>query len=155
MLCYHFFYRFFQILNLTYFRLKKIVNIKKNNKKKYTQFKTNNSPFTFLTTPRCDIRSDYNLCACAAASGNLDMLIWVRENGCSRCDHYVFDGAAQNGDLHIMKYMLEEVAGGCVAIFSQKSLAYRLAAANGHLQVLEYLSFLNWTWDPNVVWHGP
>ncbi len=71
----------------------------------------------------------------AAACGNLQMLMWIRENG-GDWNNQCYDKAARNGHVHIMTYLYES---GCEIPRSIEAFIYRSAIYGGHANVLQWL----------------
>jgi len=82
-------------------------------------------------------------CGLVAETNNLKLLRWVREEKECDWDHMTSRMAADNGNLDMLKYCVEN---GCVV---HKGTCL-LAAENGHLACLEYLRSKNCPWDERV-----
>ena len=98
------------------------------------------------------------ICSYFSSIGNLELLKYAHENGCSLYDViYVFSNklhsyiesslictyAASNGHLECLKYALEN---GCI----RNSQICSLAAANGHLDCLKYAHENGCPWDEDI-----
>jgi hypothetical protein len=85
-----------------------------------------------------DIGCNWDASACnfAAASGYIDTLRWLRENGCPWNATHVFTCAARDGCIDILDYMLER---GEVTDAQQWTKALEVAGINGELQAAQWL----------------
>src|SRR5579872_5334666 len=82
----------------------------------------------YLRKNGCDWNS--YTCSSAASNGHLEVLKWARENGCNWTS-YTCSQAARNGHLEVLKWAREN---GC----DWNSYTCSSAAKNGHLEVLKW-----------------
>ena len=75
---------------------------------------------------------DTYTCACAAHSGHLECLKYLREEAKATWDSRTADEAAKNGHLHILEYLVERK-------YDKYISACWYAAMKGHLDCLKYL----------------
>ncbi len=115
----------------------------------------------------CDL---IDLCYYAAFFGNLEMLIWAKENG-YKLDGFVCINAAKNGQLNILKWAKENKCtwnyDTCIYAAKKGQLevlkwAYendynilelhicKFAAGGGHLEVLKWARSIGCEWDKNT-----
>lgn len=83
------------------------------------------------------------IAADAAAGGSLPALQWLRGQGCP-LDEAAFAGAARAGNLDVLRWLREQ---GCA--WSDEACA--VAAARGHLAVLQWLRAQGCPWDPEAI----
>ncbi|KAL6053546.1 Replication factor A/ankyrin repeat domain-containing protein, partial [Balamuthia mandrillaris] len=88
-------------------------------------------------------RDSTKICTAAAASGNLDLLHWARDNGYS-WDQATCAAAARNGHLEALKWAREN---GCP--WNIKTCT--AAAEHGHLEVLQWLRKKRCPWGKEVL----
>ncbi|KAL2916774.1 hypothetical protein HK105_203553 [Polyrhizophydium stewartii] len=69
----------------------------------------------------------------AAASGCLDLVVWLHKTAACRCTADAVDRAASNGHLHVVEWLAANTAGGC------SGSAFGAALANGDIAVLDVL----------------
>ena len=81
-------------------------------------------------------------CSLAAANGHLEILKWLRSEGCP-WDARACTTAAEMGDLEILKWLRSE---GCP--WTEYACTY--AAACGHLEVLKWLRSEGCPWDADA-----
>ena len=81
-----------------------------------------------------------HFCYKAAATGNLALLRWLREEKMFEWDEATINKAAEIGHLHIVKYCMRHDSPINVLVCA-------LAAENGHLDVLKYLHENGAPWD--------
>ena len=82
----------------------------------------------------------YHFCYEAAATGNLALLRWLREEKMFEWDDSAINIAAGIGHLHIVKYCMKH---NCPI----NELPCAIAAGNGHLDILKYLHENGAPWD--------
>ena len=82
--------------------------------------------------------AQYHFCSQAARSGNLELLRWLREEKKFEWDAFTINTAAIGGDLHIVKYCMEQKCPRSEKC-PRSGLTCALAARHGHLDVLKYL----------------
>jgi hypothetical protein len=70
------------------------------------------------------------MCATAARTGDIDLLMWLRANGCP-WGLYMCESAAESGHLDVLRWLVEN---GCPFFNACDS-----AAGAGHLEVLMWL----------------
>ena len=78
-------------------------------------------------------------CIFAALGGQLEVLMWLNENGCS-CDEGICKAAARGGHLEVLKYAHEKVCP-----WDERTCS--AAARGGHLDVLKYAHEQGCSWD--------
>lgn len=69
----------------------------------------------------------------AAASGNLELLVWLHENTTATCSTTATDRAARHNYFHAIKWLHENRTEGCTTD------AMDSAVENGRLQVIKWL----------------
>lgn len=77
------------------------------------------------------LRLNAGMCRAAAQGGQLEMLQWLRAQGCS-WSHYTCEAAVKNGHLGVLQWAH---ANGCELRYSM----LRTAAWSGHLEVFRWL----------------
>ncbi|KAL2917903.1 hypothetical protein HK105_202316 [Polyrhizophydium stewartii] len=70
----------------------------------------------------------------AAASGNLDLVVWLATNRREGFSHAAMAAAAQNGHLHVVQWLHDNRDDGC------SPFAMSWAAQGGHVHVLEWFT---------------
>nr|KAJ3412447.1 hypothetical protein HK105_002347 [Polyrhizophydium stewartii] len=73
------------------------------------------------------------IATCAAAKGNLDMVIWMDKHHPTSFDSFAMNYAAQFDHLHIMRWLADHRSEGC------SWWAFDWAARNNNLEMLEFL----------------
>jgi hypothetical protein len=76
----------------------------------------------------------------------LDLVIWLRENGCE-LDYRAISHAAYNGHLAVIQWLKEN---GC----DWNAEATTFAAENGQLEVLQWLRENDCPWDSPALFHA-
>ena len=91
---------------------------------------------------RCKVIINKRSCPLAAKYGNLRLLKWLREIGCS-WDSWTCSNAVSNGHLEVVKYLRENECTfeGDLCSFS---------AEGGHLETLKYLISIGYNYTQNV-----
>jgi hypothetical protein len=74
-----------------------------------------------------------NILTAAVASGNLNLVKWLKTRGASLERMFTFNEAIVKGHFEIIKYFHRT----CVNVFNMKACS--LAALHGHLEILKYL----------------
>lgn len=69
----------------------------------------------------------------AAASGHLDVVIFLHENRTEGCTADGLDGAARNGHLEVVRFLFDNYALSCSADAMDET------ATKGHLELLEFV----------------
>ena len=94
----------------------------------------------YLRQNGCPWNSD--ACSSAALNGHLDVLKYLRQNGCS-WNSNACSSAALNGHLDVLKYFYQKRS-------PWDERACSNAALNGHLDVLKYLHENRCRWNSNA-----
>ena len=81
-------------------------------------------------------------CAFAALGGQMEVLVWLRENNCP-WNEWTCYAAARGGHLDVLKYAHEK---SCP--WDERSC--RIAAYGGHLDVMKYAHAKGCTWDAST-----
>ena len=89
-----------------------------------------------------ELDMDKYLMACAAQSGNLDNMKWLKQEGCP-WDADTFSGAIENGNLDNMKWLKQH---GC----SWNSYLFSSAAYYGNLDTMKWLRKEQCPWNKNT-----
>ena len=85
---------------------------------------------------------DKQTCLFAALGGHLEVLMWLRDNGCPWHVDRTCHAAARGGNLEMLKYLAKN---DCTWKIYRNTCSQ--AAAGGHLEVLKYLRKNQCPWD--------
>ena len=95
---------------------------------------------------------DEGACSGAAEGGHLEVLKWLRSEDCP-WDVGACEGAAKGGHLEVLKWLSSEgFPWDELTCWGRQGDTYRSAAGGGHLEVLKWLKSVGCPWD-GCAWH--